>query len=189
MGGYMILYDDNIMEEVVTNSAIRLKRLNDLKKKVVSNDNYIRGVSEKLKEGKRIVKGLDMDNPSDLELLFRAIDDYAINNYFYSYENDFDSYYIIRFNNKFYKFGMIYGQGISFYSEEIYDKVNNYIEFYDILNNKKSDRVNDIDNKLSKIYYLIDTLYGSGIPIDSIKSMLDDYLFKIRVNDDKKKLR
>lgn len=185
----MILYDDNVMEEVVNNSALRLKRLNDLKKEAISNDSYIKGIVEELDDGKRIVNDLDMDNPSNLELLFRAIDDYAINNYYYSNVDDYESYYNIRFNNKLYKFGMIYGQGICFYLEKGNDKDNNYIEFSDVIGNKRPERANDIENKLSKIYFLIDTLYGSGIPTRSIKCMIDDYLFSIGVRDDKKKLR
>lgn len=158
----------------------RLKKLNVGSKEIIKDDSYLKYIEENIVKKGVLTSDYDYENPCKMEMLFDAIDKYASNNYVYPYGDTFSNYYIIKYKDKFYKVVMAGGQGIYFYIE----LVNNvdeyrYIEFEYIKDNKRQDNACDIDNKLAKVYYLIDTLYAGGVTVSGIKYLINKYLDNI----------
>ena len=85
---------------------------------------------------------------------------------------------------------MLAGQGVLFFCNRVQiENEKDFIDFYDILNNKKNDNVITIQNKLNELSNLVVSLYKSGIPFEAIAITLDNVLNEINHQNDLKKTK
>lgn len=154
----------------------KFKNMEENKNNIIKDNNFMKWIASVIDSRGILFSDDDSDK---IEYLYRAVDYYVNNNYIYFDDGELDNCYYIKYNNRFYEIGIFAGQGIYFYVKLVNKEVNNYIDFIDIVNNKRKDKANDIDNKMAKIKYLIDTLNGIGVPVPVIKSKIEDYLSQI----------
>ena len=122
----------------------------------------------------------DLANVNSLSFFFEGITEYASKNFFPIYTTDWGKCVLIKFNGIGYKVGLDAGQGSISYCERIDisdDKV--FIDFNDIMTDKKQDKVDLITQKLYQVEKLIEELIHIGAPIetvfDNLKSMIGQY--------------
>ena len=156
------------------------KNRDEIIKKMLSNTDYINWLisftkdkdgffdsdydysSEKLNE-------IDQKNVNLLPLLFEGIYDYAKKNYIYSSEDSLGEYYQVKKDDNGFQIGYISGQGTDFYCKKIPVEKNEYfIDFMDIVNNKKQDNVDYIRNSMDNLSYWLIGLVKSGVPIQAL---------------------
>lgn len=119
-----------------------------------------------------------------LYLLYQAIEHYASKNYIYKTKCDFGDYYNIKLDNTHYEIGRLIGQGIIFFCcRKPFNKDIKYIDFNDIVNDKKQENVLIIEEGLNKLSNLVYTLYQSGIPLEAITAKLDNILNDINTKN------
>lgn len=119
----------------------------------------------------------DSEKVDNLQHFFHAIKAYAYRNFLPIYQEDFYTYLFIRFNNIGYKIGVMIGQG-SFIFCERQDISSEYvfIDFNDIMSNKKQDEVDNINNKLDSISDIIEELLKLGVSKDTIRRRIENQL-------------
>lgn len=125
----------------------------------------------------------------DLGLFFEVVDRYAEKNYICALPCDFGKYYPVRYGDYGYHIGCLVGQGVVCFCHkvEVVDK-NSFIDFDDIMQNKKQPYVDEINSKLLDLKYRIRELYNSGIPVETIKATTDELInelekdFKEKIN-------
>lgn len=177
--------DNKKTNEFIINYMNRLNNDNAIKKEMLSNTKYIEWLEKFTSKHpsfsdddwlyfpEKITKQ-DNDNINDLNLFYDVIDNYAEKNYIYPTKCDFGNYYNIKIGNIGYEIGILVGQGTIFFCNRK-QLVNNieYIDFNDIINNKKNDNVDIITNDLNDLSNMIIDLYKKGIPLDAIIESLD----------------
>ena len=125
---------------------------------------------------KKILKE-DNEKVSKLHLLYEGIELYAKKNYIYPTKCDFGDYYNIKLDNIGYEIGMLVGQGTLFLcNRTLVNKDLEYIDFNDIITNKKKDGVDMITQQLNNLSNKILELYKKGVPLTAIKETLDNTL-------------
>ena len=128
----------------------------------------------------------DLNYVQDFHLFYNGIDKYASQNYIYPEYNAFGNFYRIKFNDVGFEIGTQAGQGVYFYCVRI-DISDNlmFIDFNDILNNKKQIYVDEINNGLNNLSEMIMLLYNSGVPLEVIVSTVNKTIKNI--DEDKSK--
>ena len=169
------------------------QRLLEIKKKVEeikSNPNYILWLQEftikypvftddSLEDLKKL-STIDKENVSSLGFLFDCIYDYAENNYVYAFkDSDFTRYFNIEYNNIGYKIGLMSGQGIFHFCERLKKIDNTFIDFNDILLNKKQEKTKFIKEKLNELSNYIMNLNEQDIPLKAIKETVNNCFLDI----------
>ena len=172
------------------------KTLEELKqldiKKILSNSEYINWLKEFLNTYPNFsdddwlyypnkISINDKKNVNKLYLLYYGIDEYCKTNYFYPSLNEFGNYYKIKYNNINFIIGHFIGQGNHFYVKKI-DKLDDCIDFNNILYNKKRENIESIKIDLKKLSDKIQLLYEYGIPPLAIKECVDNTLNEIEEN-------
>ncbi|MBQ9181799.1 MAG: hypothetical protein IJ134_04120 [Bacilli bacterium] len=112
-------------------------------------------------------------NIKNLSLFYEAIYEYASKNHIYPNLDKFGNNYKIKYNNNEFEIGFMAGQGTIFYckKETITD---NSIDYNDIINNKKQENVDFINNSLKTLSEKIIYAYENGVPIEAIKETLQE---------------
>jgi len=129
----------------------------------------------------------DYENISNLHLMYDGISKYANKNYLYPTDCYFGNFYKIKFNNIGFEIGILQGQGTIFFCNRIPIENNqDFIDFNDIINNKKSNNLIAIESELNNLSILIISLYQNNVPIDIIKTTINNTLNDI--NFEQKKL-
>ena len=121
----------------------------------------------------------DSENVAELCSFFNGVSGYAEKNFLPIYSEDYSSYVCIKFNNIGYEIGLVSGQGTYAYCQRIgisSDKV--FIDFSDIVADKKQPHVDGVDETLSKISKLIEQLLVSGVPVTAIYARINDTIDK-----------
>lgn len=122
----------------------------------------------------------ELENVNKLHLIYSGIEKYASENYIYPTACDFGIYYKIKLDNTGFEIGRLIGQGTLFFCNRVEIKnEKDFIDIIDIINNKKSNNVDTIQNKLNDLSNLIVSLYKNGIPIEAITSTLNNILNEI----------
>ena len=169
---------------------------NNKENSLISNTNYI----EWLKEFTLNMKGFytsswdyseeelsefDRKRVEKLNDFYDSIYNYATNNYIYPNDYSYQSFYKVRLDNFGFEIGFIYGQGIDFFFRKV-DIVNEeeFIDFNDVMNNKKQDNVDEINAALYYLSNYIKTAYESGIPLEAIQNAIDITMKRIEVKED-----
>jgi len=100
-------------------------------------------------------------------LFFEGIKEFAENNYIYPTMGNLDVYYVLKYNDNFFKIGVTFGQGASYYCEQT-DMCNYHIDFVDIIEKKSLYKTVLIKEKLNRLSNAIQNLIELGVPIDAI---------------------
>ena len=83
----------------------------------------------------------------------------------------------IKYHDFGFKIGILEGQGTECFCSRIeIDKKLNFIDFNDVLTNKKQNNVSKISKELEKITNRIEKAYRSGVPIEAIKNVVETVL-------------
>ena len=117
----------------------------------------------------------------NLHLLYEGIELYAKKNYIYPTKCDFGGYYNIKLDNIGYEIGMLVGQGTVFFCKRTgIDKELEYIDFNDIMSDKKKDGVDVITQQLKDLSNKVLELHKKGIPLTALIETLDTTLIGIK---------
>ena len=126
----------------------------------------------------------DNEKVNNLSLLYEGIEIYAKKNYIYPTECDFGGYYRIKLDNVGYEIGKLVGQGTLFFCDaKPLNKNLEYIDFYDIMNDKKKDGVDVITEQLKNLSNGVLELYKQGVPLAAIIETLDTTLTKVKKDE------
>ncbi len=126
------------------------------------------------------IKDADKENVEKLWLFYEGIDKYAESNYIYPFQCEFGNFYKIRLNEKGFKIGTLIGQGTVFFCKKIAVKnEQEFIDFNDIINGKKREKVDQIRTSLDSLSNMVLTAYESGVPIEAITYTLENTIKEI----------
>jgi len=166
--------------EVVNKFIEDLIRKQELEKEFISNTEYILWLEnfsianpafsddDWLYCPEKIPKE-DYKRVGELHLFFNGIMDYAERNFISPCYDEFGHFLFIKFNNVGYKIGKMFGQGTLTYCERVDISPDNlFIDFNDIMENKKQKNVDDINKKLDSMCETIEELIKIGVPSKTI---------------------
>ena len=169
---------------------------------LMSNTDYIEWLNKFTKDKKGFssdhwayfpneISSYDRKNVEELGLFYEGIDKYAEQNHLYPTPTEFGNFYKIRLNKHGYIIGVLVGQGTAFYCKRVPVKnKKEFIDFNDIMLNKKQDNVEKYDYTLDVITRSIINAYGNGASMDLIINALYYTLNNMNYTEDKpKKLR
>ena len=124
------------------------------------------------------LSAIDSENVHNLCSFFNGIAKYADNNFLPVYSEDaHESHVYIQFNGIGYEIGVVVGQGAYTYCQRLNifsDK--RFINFNDVVANKKQKNVDHINKQLNKLSASIHTLMDMGVPIKAITGTIEDAL-------------
>lgn len=127
----------------------------------------------------------DLEQVNNLHLMYSGIERYASENYIYPTVCDFGNFYKIKLENTGFEIGMLTGQGTLFFCNRVeIENEKDFIDFNDIINNKKRDNTTTIKNKLNELSNLVVSLHKSGVPLEAIMFTLDNTLKEINSQND-----
>jgi len=116
----------------------------------------------------------DLKKIDKLELFYEGIEWYTKKNYLYPVVVGNMTFYYIKYHDLGFKIGILEGQGTECFCSRIeIDKKLNFIDFNDVLTNKKQSNVSKISKELEKIINRIEKAYQSGVPIEAIKNVVE----------------
>ena len=126
----------------------------------------------------------DLENMDYLGLLFEGIYEYAENNYIFPIsDSNYTSFYKIKYNNIGYEIGSISGQITQFYCKRVNGNIDNFIDFNDIILNKKQPNTDYFNKRLLQLSNIIHYYYEQGIPLNSIDKVMNEAIWNIRDNE------
>lgn len=132
------------------------------------------------------ITSIDLENSRNLSLLYEGISNYAKENYVYAKSDlKFGDYYVIKYNNIGYKIGAMSGQGTFFFCERTNEITDDFIDFNDIILNKKQKNTDYYNKRLLQLSSIISYYYEQGVPLQAIEKTIDDTLWQIKDNQDK----
>ena len=163
------------------------QRENDLKiKNMMSNTTYIEWLKQftQDKEGfsdddwlyfPEKISESDKKNVEILHLFYNGIGRYAEKNHIYPTPCDFGNFYRVKLNGFGFEIGILVGQGTVFFFNKVsLEDDKEFIDFNDIMTEKKQDNVDQINTTLESLSNMVVTAYESGVPIEAIINTLDN---------------
>lgn len=180
-----------IMKKIAEKNIEKEKLKNNKIKMLISNFDYIKWLIEFTKYNEEFsdddwdyssekLDDATKEKVNNLQLLFEGIYQYAKKNYIYSLTRPLGEYYQIRVDDIGFEIGYLSGQGTRFYCKRIpLEKIENAIDFKDIVNNKKQDNVEYIERSLENLSNLFIELYNNGVPIEAIGEVYNSALKNI----------
>ncbi len=162
-------------EEILNQVIANLIHRQELAKTLVSNTEYIlwlerfTSLNPVFKDDDWVycseeISEEDSIRVNELCSFFDGIAEYANRNFIPFCNNDYDSYIFIKFNNIGYRIGIISGQGSFSYCERVGISSDNFfIDFDDIVNNKRQENVDYICEKLDSMSNIIKELLNVGV--------------------------
>lgn len=157
---------------------------NNRMKELLSNVNYLKWLETFTKEYSVFsdndwlyrqdeISNDDKQNVECLELLYMGIEQYASKNYIYPTNSRFGNFYKIKLDSISYEIGILTGQGTQFFCRRVENiDEQEFIDFSDIIHNKKSIHRDAIKNNLNNLSHMIVSLYESGVPLEAIENEL-----------------
>ena len=128
----------------------------------------------------------DIEGVANLSLLYKVIEKYADKNYIYPIKNsEYSGSYRIKYNNIGYEIGVMIGNGTIFFCKRIEEPDETFIDYEDILLNKKQSHTDEIENKLMKLGIIIHSYYKQGIPLLAITEKVNLVLTNITKSEKK----
>ena len=125
-------------------------------------------------------KKKDKDMAQLLPLFYQGIERYADSNYIGPTLCEFGNYYGLKFNDHCFKLGMTPGEKLAFFCIKVTDNTETeFIDFNDILSNKKTSWAHFIDYSLADITDSIVVAYQDGIPVKEIKKAVNEAIDEI----------
>ena len=160
-------------------------------KVMMSNTNYLEWLTQftKDKEGfsdedwlyfPERIKDSDKAKVEKLGLFYDGIDNYAKLNYIYPLPCAFGNFYKIRLNEIGFEIGMLIGQGTVFFCKKVeVENKQEFIDFNDIMTNKKQEQVDKVNTILESLSNMVLTAYKNGVPIEAIRYTLEEIIDEI----------
>lgn len=131
----------------------------------------------------------DLEKINDLYFLYESISKYAMDNYIYPFiDADFVEYYKFKYNNVGYEIGIITGLGIISFCERTEKITSDFIDFNDVVNNKKQANTIYIESKLQEIHDKLLFYYNNGIPFEALNEIVEETIWELKGMNDKKKI-
>lgn len=127
------------------------------------------------------ISDIDKEQIHNLYLFYMGIATYAHENYIYPIASDSLESYKIRLDDIGYKIGMQFGMNTSFLCKRIpVENENEFIDFKDVLNDKKRDDIEHISTSLNSLSNAVLSTYESGVPLEAIINTLEGTLMNIK---------
>lgn len=113
----------------------------------------------------------DLAKVEELSLFLEGIEEYFSANFYPTYKDEDGNHVLIKFNNVGYNIGIIHGQGSFAYCERatILPEAL-FIDFNDVMNNKKRENFDFITGKFAELTHLIEYMLFNNIPAEHISS-------------------
>ena len=188
------LKDNSKMNECIEECIAKEKFRNEEINRMMSSTDYVKWLIQFTQDKESFcddnwdysdekLSDIDKKMVDKLALFFECIYRYAKNNYIYSTSRPLGECYQIKINNKGFEIGYITGQGTSFYCKKIQlDDEKNFIDYMDIVNNKKQNNVEYIENSLNNLLNILIDLYDNCIPIEAIDKTYNLFVRHINSN-------
>lgn len=171
-------------------------------KEIISNYEYINWLEEwTIKNpnfndylsltNKNNISDNDLENINKLNLFFSGIERYASKNYIYpTLDSSFTEYYKIKYNNIGYYIGLITEKGIISFCKRTNEIDESFIDLNDIILDKKNEVSRNIEIKLQELYNQLIFYYQNGIPLEAIKTTVENAFLDIdEIKNNDKKMR
>ncbi len=127
----------------------------------------------------------DYKKVNDLDLLFYIVDKYAKENYRYPITTNSGKFYKIKYNDVGFIIGIVGGIALGYICSRVeVDNEKDFIDFNNIIANKKCDDVEFIERQLKDLSKLIVTLHASGVPLESISVTVNNTLDSVKPEKD-----
>lgn len=185
------------------NDYIESLKINESKRKeMFSNYNYLKWLESFTIEHPSFsdddwlyfpeqISETDNENVKNLHLLYEGIEFYAKKNYIYPTKCDFgyyEDYYNLKLDNVSYELGRSIGQGTLFFCRRKPLNIDlEYIDFNDIISDKKKDGIDVITKQLKDLSSQVLKLYKNGVPLDALIETLDTTLTEIEKEEENSK--
>ena len=138
-------------------------------------------------DGRKNLSEEDKKNIYCFNLFYNVIKKYCENNYIYPViDSKNSSHFNIKYNNIGYQIGLSCGEYSYMYCKRNDNYDDTYINYEDILLNKKQPHTDDIKKILEELQTIVISYYEQGIPIQAIQSSLNEIeiqLFNKSEND------
>lgn len=171
-------------------------------KDLMSNNSYVNWL-EKFTNGKsgicddvwffysNDVTDDDQVNLDKLSCFYKGIDTYAHLNHIYPMPCDFGHYYKVRYGDFGFNLTELRGQGRFIYHCVRVNvvKPETFIDFDDVMLNKKQDNVDRINQALSGFKETINNAVESGVPLEALSEAFNDTINIIDVDNNIKLIR
>ncbi len=186
---------DKWVTEYIEKEKNKIEKINIL----MSNTNYLEWLNQFTQDKESfcdddwlyfsdLISETDRENVSKLCLFYEGIERFAKSNHIYPIQDKFGNVYKIKLNEIGYEIGILIGQGSVFSCKRCPIKnEKEFIDFNDIMNNKKQEQVDRINTCLETISKMVVATYESGVPIESIIYTLDNTIKEIIFQKDKLK--
>ena len=149
-------------------------------------EKYPRFTDDDFLYNKKIKSSEDIDGINCLSILYDVIEEYAQNNYIYLTENnEYSGSYKIKYNGIGYEIGCMVGQGTLFFCGRINNPDNTFIEYNDILLNKKQPHTDEINKILEELTTIVAYYHEQGIPIPALKRSLNEIIKSMKKKERK----
>ena len=193
----MQIENRKIMKELVEKEKIRLEKIQNRIKNIISNPDYMNWLEQfSLKYpnfnsyefyfNDKLSKE-DKDNSNDLALLYEGISNYAHDNYLYPISDSmYSGYYRIHYNNVGYEIGVIKDQKIITLCKRFDSYDDTFIDFNDIMLNRKQPNTDYITERLQELSNIVVGFYENNIPLRAIKSTLGKTITNLELESQEK---
>lgn len=180
-----------VMNDIAKKAAQEERERNEKISALTSNTEYINWLIQFSKEeggfsdsdwdyAKEKLDPATQEKVDNLQLLFEGISRYARKNYIYSSPNALGEYYRIKLNGVGLEISYKTGQGTTFYCRMVpLENESEFIDFMDIVENKKRPEVDRIESGLKVLSNTIMLLQANGIPLEAISETIDRTIKKI----------
>ena len=164
-------------------------------KKIIFSERYIKWLNDFTKKNGGFtendylyfndkISDIDKENVNKLNVLYETINNYAKKNYIAETPWEYGSFYRIKYDDNGYKIGAIYGKGIMYFCYRIpINKEDYFIDFKNILINKKENKAIIFEKYLNDLSKEIVNAYKIGIPIEVIKTRVNNIVESINSLD------
>lgn len=120
----------------------------------------------------------DRSYVDELCLFYDGIQNYANKNHIYPTQFPSGEFFKIKLSDIGFEIGMIWGQGTSFFCNRV-PVEKDFIDFNDIIDNKKNSQNEIIKTKLEQLSSNIISLYQNGIPFEAITNTIKNTMTEI----------
>lgn len=173
----------------------RLIKFDETKKQIMTNDEYIKWVisfaeihgffsDEDWFDAEDELSDDDAKKLKNLGAFFDLINEYAERNYIFPISTRFNTTYNVKYQNHGLRVGIMFGQGCSCYCEKAeIDDEKEFVDFTDILTNKRQPQVDYIENELAKISESITLAYHNGLPLTALERTIRNTFSELKKSE------
>lgn len=186
----------NLFAKEYANLAEMFMKIEGARKEIISNSEYISWLENFTAENSFFTddqwtycpEKISVENKKCVEklnLFYSAIVIYAQKNYIYPKYDELGAVLYIKYNGVGYEIGQMCGQGTITFCSRVKiekDNENNFIEFTDVINNKKQANTDLIKKKLDGLDSIIRDLAKDDVPWQAIEETIKTAIKEINEN-------